>query len=137
VWCECVGSDRGSREIARRKKLVAEDESRVLGLVTRILREGGYDIIPARNGHEAWAIFHRGDRRIDLVLADVVMARMTGTELAAHVVDRAPDLPIVLMSGFTPEDLACRGLVLSHGHLLTKPFEPSELLDLIGKLLPA
>ena len=76
-------------------------------------------------------------RPIDLLLADVVMPRLSGTELAARVAAKAPDLPIVLMSGFTSEDLVRRGLVLSHGHLLTKPFEPTELLHVIGQLLPA
>jgi hypothetical protein len=40
-----------------------------------------------------------------------------------------------MMSGFTSADLARRGLVLPHGRLLTKLFEPAELLSLIGQLL--
>ena len=117
--------------------LVAEDDPQVLELVTRILGEGGYDVIAARDGREAWAMILRDTRPVDLVLADVVMPQMTGTELAARIAAKMPDLPIVLMSGFTSDDLARRGLVLSHGRLLTKPFERAELLDLIGQLLPA
>jgi len=116
--------------------LVAEDDPEVLDLVTRILGQAGYDVIAARDGREAWVIFQRGSRPIDLVLADVVMPHMTGTDLAARVAARMPDLPIVLISGFTPQDLARRGLVLSHGHLLTKPFTHAELLGLVRRLLP-
>jgi CheY-like chemotaxis protein len=75
----------------------------------------------------------RGTRPIDLVLADVVLPHMSGTELAAHVVARQPGLPVVLMSAYAPEDLARRGLVLSHGHLLTKPFTPEQPLGLIRR----
>ena len=58
--------------------LVPEDETQVRRLVTRILQKGGYDTIAARDGHEAWTIFQRAERPIDLVLTDVVMPRMTG-----------------------------------------------------------
>src|SRR3954451_18001856 len=84
--------------------LVVEDEPQVLEVVTRIVRKGGYQAIPARNGLEAWGIFQRAEPPIDLVLSDVVMPHMTGTELAARVVSRQPELPIILMSAFTPED---------------------------------
>jgi CheY-like chemotaxis protein len=119
-----------------RTVLVAEDDPQVLEVVTRIVRIGGYHALPARDGREAWGIFQRVQPPIDLVIADVVMPYMTGTELAAHVVASQPELPLILMSAFTPEDLARRGLVLSHGHLLTKPFTPGELLGLVRRLLP-
>jgi CheY-like chemotaxis protein len=116
--------------------LVVEDDPQVLDVVTRIVRKGGYHAIPARDGREAWGIFQRAEPPIDLVITDVVMPYMTGTELAAHVLTSQPDLPVILMSAFTPEDLARRGLALSHGHLLTKPFTPSELLNLVRRLIP-
>jgi CheY-like chemotaxis protein len=117
--------------------LVVEDDPLVLEVVTRVVRKAGYHAIPARDGREAWSIFQRAQPPIDLVVADVVMPRMTGTELAARVVASQPELPVILMSAFAPEDLARRGLALSHGHLLTKPFAPGELLGLVRGLLPA
>ena len=104
--------------------MVVEDDPLVLEVVTRLVREGGYDTVPARDGREACGILERGTRSIDLVLADVVLPRMSGTELAAHVVARQPELPVILMSAYAPEDLDRRGLILSHGHLLTKQFTP-------------
>ena len=117
--------------------LVVEDDPLVLEVATRLVREGGYDTIPARDGREAWGILQRGTRPVDLVLADVVLPHMSGTELAAHVVARQPELPVILMSAYAPEDLFRRGLVLSHGHLLTKPFAPEELLGMIQRLISA
>jgi CheY-like chemotaxis protein len=60
---------------------------------------------------------------------------MSGTELAARVAARHPDIPIVLMSAFSEGDLHQRGLQLTHGHLLTKPFANAELLGLLARLL--
>jgi DNA-binding response OmpR family regulator len=117
--------------------LVVEDDPEVLELVTRILRKGGYHTATARDGRDAWTLFQRAEHPIDLVVADVVMPYMSGTELAARVIAKQPDLPIILISAFTPEDLARRGLVLSHGHLLTKPFMHGELLDIVRRLLPS
>jgi len=116
--------------------LVVEDEGAVLSIIARTLSEGGYGTVQARHGQEAWEYLQRPGHHIDLLLADVVMPQMTGTELAARAVAIHPGLPIVLMSGYTSEDLAQRGLQLSHGHLLTKPFDPPELLRLVNQLLP-
>jgi CheY-like chemotaxis protein len=114
--------------------LVVDDEIEVLNLLSRILREAGYEVVQARNGEEAWDRIQRGPQP-DLLLADVVMPRMTGTELAARVTARHPEIPIVLMSAFSRADMRARGLQLTHGHLLTKPFENAAVLGLLARLL--
>ena len=100
-----------------------------------MVREGGHDAIVVESGHEAWRIFDKGGQPIDLVLADVVLPGMTGAELAALIAARRPDVPIILMTGFGPDDLVKQGLALSQGQLLTKPFDPDYLVALIGRLL--
>jgi DNA-binding response OmpR family regulator len=120
-----------------RTVLVAEEDPSVLELVTRVLVEGGYDVIRSRDGRAAWGIFLRASSAIDLVLADVVLPGMTGVELVARIAGAMPDLPLVLMSGFGSEDLARRGVVLSHGQVLRKPFTHSELIGIVRRLLPA
>jgi len=116
--------------------LLAEDDPLLLNVLRRMLRHAGYHVIAARNGRDAWSLFQRATDPIDLVLTDVVMPHMSGTELAARIADQQPELPLILMTGYAPEDLARRGLVLSRGHLLTKPFEHDGLLDLLRQLLP-
>ena len=106
--------------------LVAEDDPLVLEVVTRLVREGGYDTIPARDGREAWGIFQRAKPPIDLVLADVVMPHVSGTELAARVAAMQPELPVILMSACGPEDLLRRALVL------TPAFHPTALPGLFA-----
>ena len=55
-------------------------------------------------------ILRRAPQPFDLQIADVVLPYMTGTELAAHVVVTQPELPVILVSAFTPEDLTRAGL---------------------------
>lgn len=115
--------------------MVVDDEIEVLNLVSRMLREAGYEVILARNGEEAWDRIQRVNPAIDALVADVVMPRMSGTELAARAVGRRPSLPVILMSAYSAADMQQRGLELTHGHLLTKPFEKRELLSLLDRLL--
>jgi CheY-like chemotaxis protein len=117
--------------------MVVDDEIDVLGYLARILHEAGYEVVQARNGEEAWDRIQRGSALPDLLLADVVMPRMSGPELAARVAARHPEIPIVLMSAFSEADMRDRGLQLTHGHLLTKPFPSEELLGLLERLLRA
>ena len=109
--------------------LVVDDEPSVRALASRMLREAGYEVIEARSGVEAWTYFQRRPDGVDLLLTDVVMPGVPGTELAARARGVRPSLPILLMSGYTPADLLARGLEASHGQLLTKPFDPTTLLD--------
>ena len=115
--------------------LVVDDEPSVRSLTARFLRRAGYEVMDARDGREAWTCLRRADWAVDVLLADVVMPGLTGTELAALVRERRPDLSIVLMSGFSDEDLLNRGLRLSHGLLLTKPFTEATLLSRVRQAL--
>ena len=116
--------------------LVVDDELPLLELVARTMLEGGYSVVKARHGKEAWSFFQRPHESIDLVITDVVMPQMSGTELEARIAALRPEVPLILMSGFSPVDLYERGLSLSHGHLITKPFDPTALLSLVQQLLP-
>jgi CheY-like chemotaxis protein len=117
--------------------LVVDDEPAVRQMATRYLREAGYSVVEAADGVQAWEYFQREPTRVDAVLADVVMPRMPGTELAARLRRARVDLPIVLMSGYTPADLVARGLEASLGELLTKPFSQETLLAAVRRALGA
>src|SRR5687767_7384985 len=75
------GRDGETKDVAGETILVAEDEEMVRGLLARMLRLRGYEVIEAASGGEAVAAAARGDR-IDLLITDVVMTDMNGRELA-------------------------------------------------------
>jgi FixJ family two-component response regulator len=73
--------------------------------------------------------------RVDVVLTDVVMPRMSGPELAARLKQTQPEVPVVFMSGY-PEQMVLRGQALEPGAtLVEKPFTARTLLDTLAVAL--
>ena len=115
--------------------LVVDDEATVRELAARMLRHAGYATVEAPDGRDAWTYLHRPGVLVDAIVADVVMPRMTGTELVALVRENRPDLPILLMSAYSAADLKARGLAEYPVPLLTKPFTHGDLVALVNQLL--
>jgi CheY-like chemotaxis protein len=115
--------------------LVVDDEGPVRELTARMLRQAGYDTVLAVDGLDAWRQLRREATKVDAVVSDVVMPQMTGTELVARVQAYRPDLPILLMSGYSADDLGARGLEQPPVPLLTKPFTHDELVAAVARLL--
>ncbi len=116
---------RGSETI-----LVVEDEERVRELASRVLTGKGYRVLEASTGEEALRILQ--ETEVELVLTDIVMPGMTGTELAEQLARRFPDLPIVFMSGY-PGEGGRYGTLPAGALLIQKPFTPALLLDRVGE----
>jgi CheY-like chemotaxis protein len=112
--------------------LVVEDEETVRTLAARVLSDAGYGVIRAADGAEAFGVIHDGER-VDLVLSDIVMPRMSGVELAARVAAIRPDLPVVFMSGYTGSELM-PGVEAAAAYL-QKPFAAESLLQRIRQVL--
>ena len=85
--------------------LVVDDEPAVNRLVTRYLTHLGYKVLDARSAEAALAIVRRQEPRIDLVLSDVVMPGVGGTELAATLLATAPGPSVILMTGVLPPEV--------------------------------
>jgi CheY-like chemotaxis protein len=116
---------RGSETI-----LVVEDEERVRELASRVLAGRGYRVLEAATGEEALRVLDGG--AVELVLTDIVMPGMTGTELAEQLHRRFPELPIVFMSGY-PGEGGRYGTLPAGALLIQKPFTPALLLDRVGE----
>ncbi|HEX3236299.1 MAG TPA: PAS domain-containing protein [Gemmatimonadales bacterium] len=117
--------------------LVVEDDDLVRPLTVRLLEVQGYSVVEARHGGEALEILARPDQPIDVVLADVVMPEMGGSELASRIAASGVDLPVVLMSGFTDDEIARRGLLAPGVPYLQKPFDASQLGQRLREALAA
>src|SRR6266436_4987006 len=130
---EAISYERGS---ARSKGgsetvLVVEDEDEVRSLASEFLRSAGYSVLTARDGLEALEISERLGSAIQLLLTDVVMPKMRGTELAQELKARFPRLRIVYMSGYLEQD-PCSGEILEKAIVLQKPFSRDSLVREIG-----
>jgi PAS domain S-box-containing protein len=114
--------------------LIVEDEPAVRSLAARVLSEAGYAVVPAASGREALERLATG-APVDAVLTDVVMPDMGGGELAEHLRELHPDLPILYMSGYTGTDVLRRGFDEQGVPFLQKPFSPGSLTAGIRRLL--
>jgi PAS domain S-box-containing protein len=107
--------------------LVVDDEPEVRTLVTEILRGSGYRVVAAADGARALALLDRAPHTVDLLVTDVVMPVMSGTDLAERVTERSPSTRVLFVSGFVPAGSAA----LRGAPLLTKPLRRAELLDAV------
>jgi len=115
--------------------LVVEDQRAVRELSVRALSRSGFRVLEAEDGEAALRVLDEQAASIDLLLTDVVMPKMSGTQLASHFRERCPHAKVLLMSGYTDE-AANRHGVLESGHaLLQKPFMPNALLLRVRKIL--
>ena len=105
--------------------LVADDDEQIRQLVWELLSIDGFRVLPARNGHEALDILGKQGDSIDVVLADVVMPRIGGRELAVRALKLLPHLKILFMSGYG--DNADLGGEFPDAVVLEKPFTADQL----------
>jgi two-component system, response regulator PdtaR len=119
-----------ARPRSQRVVLVVDDEDLVRHVAARILADAGFRVLQAADGNEALALLAPLDGAVDLVLADIKMPNMTGTELANLVTRRWPGVPVLLMSGYSLPTAE------PPGAFLPKPFTAGLLLDAVGGLVP-
>jgi PAS domain S-box-containing protein len=116
--------------------LVVEDEEGVGDVVGRMLERLGFEVRSARDGVEALELLERDSDSVTVVLLDLSMPRMGGSECLHHIRRRWPDLLVVLMSGYTEQDIAGKLLAPPDGAagFLQKPFLPQDLSSVLRHL---
>ncbi|MCD9184835.1 MAG: PAS domain S-box protein [Pyrinomonadaceae bacterium] len=115
--------------------LLVEDEDLVRNLNREILESYGYKVIEARNGVEALKIYSEGGIVIDLLMTDVVMPEMGGSELAAKLAAVHPGLKVLFTSGYTDDSVIRHGVTDEGRNFLQKPFSLETLLDKVREIL--
>ena len=113
--------------------LLVEDEEDVRILIRDELRKLGYRIVEARNGVEACLVATPHIGKLKLLLTDIVMPGMSGTELARHLRVIKPELKLLFISGYTDDVGIGAGDPASA--YLQKPFTPEALASSVRELL--
>jgi signal transduction histidine kinase/ActR/RegA family two-component response regulator len=109
--------------------LVVDDDLLVAAGTAAMLEDLGHRVLEANSGHQALDALRREGRGIDVVITDQAMPGMTGLELARHIRQSYPLLPVILASGYAEiEDVAEYGVLPR----LAKPFRQSELAAVIA-----
>ncbi|GAB4333303.1 MAG: hypothetical protein Kow0037_11560 [Calditrichia bacterium] len=115
--------------------LLVEDEEAVRSLAEEALISLGYTVFTAANGLEAITILDSLEYRIDLIITDVVMPEMSGKELASHVAEKKPQIPILFTSGYTQNQFGLDGELGTNIQFIQKPFTVPALARTVNNLL--
>lgn len=122
------------QRVCRGTVLVVEDDEGIRTLIGKILTEDGYSVIEASDGVEALKTLQTFKGRCDLIVADVIMPRMTGAALIQAVQVLVPDTKVLFVSGYASDTLAANG-VGDESAFLQKPFLPTTLMEKVAELL--
>jgi two-component system, cell cycle sensor histidine kinase and response regulator CckA len=112
--------------------LLVEDEDEVRSVLHQILTGKGYRVFQASSGPEGLAIARLSRGPIHLLLTDVTMPQMKGTELAARLRAERPQTRVIFMSGYNEETLPVDEVTC-----LQKPFSPQTLTQAVRTVLDA
>ncbi len=115
--------------------LLVEDERALRSTIRDFLEESGYQVLEGGNGLEALEIAAQHPGAIELLLTDVIMPGMSGTELLGRLLVEYPNLQVVLMTGYTDDVLVRQGMTRSS--VIQKPFTGHALLRKIQAALSA
>ncbi|MDK9709095.1 MAG: response regulator [Desulforhopalus sp.] len=107
--------------------LLVEDDAAILQMVERMLGQLRYHVLVAKSPLDAIIISENHPEGIDLLLTDVVMPELNGSDLAKRLRDLFPNLAVLFMSGYTANIIAHRGILDKDIYLLQKPFSKKEL----------
>jgi DNA-binding response OmpR family regulator len=125
------GRGRGAPSYERKMKkkiLIVDDEEDILHFLELVLREKGYDVVTAANGHDALTTAQI--ERPDLVLLDIMMPQMDGWEVLKllRVDDETAHIPVAMLSARTEAKDRVQGLQEGAIDYICKPFSLQELL---------
>ncbi len=115
--------------------LLTEDEDIARKVVVKALRKRGYTVLHARNGQVAIDISGKHEGPIDLLLTDVIMPGMNGSELAKTIASKRPGMSVLYMSGYNQEIISQRGVLEPGTNFIEKTFTGEGLCHKVREVL--
>ena len=121
-----------------RTVLLIDDEPLVLRAGARMLSAMGCKVLTAKNGPEGIELLVANHAVVSLAIIDLVMPNMDGIATMHEMLTVAPELPVLLASGYTADESKIGTLLRVHPTLdfLAKPYDPAALVTAAAKLLP-
>ncbi|MBE0677204.1 MAG: response regulator transcription factor [Bacteroidales bacterium] len=115
------------------KLLLAEDDIDFGNILSQYVTLSGFEVTLARNGREAWNMFHTS--RPDICVLDVMMPEMDGFTLAEKMRAEEPGIPFIFLTAKSLREDIIKGLKLGADDYITKPFDPEMLMLRINNIL--
>lgn len=115
--------------------VVVDDEPFVLNIVTNILRNAGFEVVPAGTPAAALEVARAHAAPIHLLLSDVIMPDMSGPALADLFTEIHPETECMFMAGLPDTPEVCDRIIRRGRAFLPKPFVPATLISKVQEVL--
>jgi PAS domain S-box-containing protein len=115
--------------------LLVEDQDAVRELIEKMLKDHGYEVLPARDATEAIALAAHYPGTIHLLITDVILPGMNGRMLADALRRTRPKMKVLYISGYSDEIIGRQGVLGSHVAYLPKPFSQDWLVSKVQETL--
>jgi PAS domain S-box-containing protein len=137
-------AERASRPAARARRrsrggsevvLLVEDEDNIREPAVEMLKGRGYRVLAAPDAGRALSLAeeHRGP--IHILVTDVVMPGLSGSQLAQRLLSRRPEMRVLYISGYPEDSIAHHGVLHQEENFLQKPFPPGQFLEKVREVL--
>jgi DNA-binding response OmpR family regulator len=113
--------------------MVVDDDQDLRESVAEVLGGAGFSVTQASRGEEA--LEHLAHKNFDLILLDMVMPGLSGLELLGRIRDKAPKLPVIMITAFASVENAVAAMRQGASDYVTKPFRIDGLLASVGRAL--
>jgi len=128
-------AERNTALDGNERVLLVEDDLAVSNLIRAVLSSHGYKVVCPERPQEAELEFDRHGGNFDLLLSDVVMPEISGTELAKRLAARNPRMKVLFMSGYIGDAIVRQGIQEKEMGFLQKPFAPLTLAQKVREVL--
>lgn len=113
--------------------LIVDDQKGVRRLLEELFRKEGWNVRSAGDGLEA---IQRVEESVpDLILMDVKMPNMNGLEATHEIMERNPNIPIIMMTAYGEIEVVKQALDAGVKRCISKPFDIMALRDMVNKLM--
>lgn len=113
------------------KILIVDDETNMRLVLSAMLKKDGYDVVTAAHGREALQILQQSN--IAVVVTDLKMPDIDGMALLAHISERYPQIPVIMITAHGTVATAVEALKKGAFDYITKPFDMDDLKHVISK----
>lgn len=112
--------------MAPQRIMLIDNEEGLCRMMEAVLRDQGYQVKSYTRPVQAVADFSAGD--YELIISDIKMPEMDGLEVLQHIRKRDPEVPVIMITAYATVEMSIQALRRGAYDMLTKPFEPDELV---------
>ena len=120
-----------SASIGAATVLLVEDEQNMLDILERVLLHRGYKVLKASDGEKALEIYRCHDQKIDAVLLDIGLPKLSGRDVLLEIKNENPDVKIIVASGYLEPELKAQADRAGVNHFLHKPYMLDEVVKAV------